>query len=102
MRAPIREQKRTRGRGSYLNRMYFLIEYDRTEGQLVTLRTFDNSERKQAQDTQLELELNLNKSGIEREVVILEAVSEGAVRLTHRRYFEDLDQLVADLKRACY
>ena len=91
-----------RGRGSHLNRMYFLIEYDRTEGQIVTLRTFDNSERKQAQDAQLELELNLNESGIEREVAILEAASEGAVRLTHRRYFEDLDQLPADLKRACY
>jgi len=82
--------------------MYFLIEYDRTKGQIVTLRTFDESERKLAQDTQLELELNLNESGIEREVVILEAASEEAVQLTHRRYFEDLDQLLADLKRACY
>ena len=85
-----------------LNRMFFLIEYNRTKGQIVALRTFDESERKQAQDTRLELELKLNESGIKREVVLLEAASEEAVRLTHRHYFESLDQLLADLKRACY
>jgi len=84
------------------NRMFFLIEYDRAKGQIVALRTFDDSERKQAQDIRLELELNLNESGIKREVVLLEAASEEAVRLTHRHYFEDLDQLLADLKSACY
>src|SRR5712692_8506268 len=97
MPAPIRVRKRTRGRGS-LNRMFFLIEYDRGRGKIVTLSTFDNSERQKAQDSCLALELNLHRRRIEHEVVLLEAASQDAVRLTHARYFEDLEQLVSKLK----
>ena len=74
--------------------MLFLIEYDRDRGQLVSLKEFDNSERQKADDTRLELELELNRQGIEREVVILEANSKEALRRTHRRYFEDLTELL--------
>jgi len=31
---------------------------------------------------------------VEREVVLLEAVDQAALRRTHRRYFEDLAELV--------
>ena len=78
--------------------MLFLIEYDRSRGQIIALSTFDNSQREQAQDSRLELELSLNRRGIEREVVLLEAASEEAVRLTHGRYFEDLPQLARALQ----
>ena len=78
--------------------MIFLIGYDRRKGQLVTSHTFEDSERKQAQDALLELELSLHGRGIEREVVLLEAASEEAVRLTHGRYFESLEQLASKLK----
>ena len=64
-------------------RMFFLIEYHRSCGQTVTLSTFDDSERDKAEGSRLELELNLNKRGIEREVVLLEAATEEAVRRTH-------------------
>jgi hypothetical protein len=74
--------------------MLFLIEYDRSRGQIVTFKTFDDSERQNAEDSRLEMELDLNRHGIEREVVILEADSEEALRRTHRRYFEDLAELV--------
>ena len=74
--------------------MIFLIEYDRTRGQIVSFQTFDDSERQNAEDTRLELELALNRLGIEREVVILEADTEEALRRTHRRYFENLSELV--------
>jgi hypothetical protein len=74
--------------------MIFLIEYDRARGEIVTFKTFDNSERQIAEDARLELELELNRLGTEREVVILEAASEEALRRTHRRYFEDLSELV--------
>ncbi len=74
--------------------MLFLIEYDRKRGQIVTIREFDASKRQQADDSRLEMELELNRLGTEREVVILEADSEEALRLTHRRYFEDLSELV--------
>lgn len=74
--------------------MVFLIEYDRSRGRLVTFREFDDSERKKAEDTRLQLEIELNRLGTEREVVLLEAATEEALRRTHRRYFEDLTELV--------
>ena len=74
--------------------MLFLIEYDRNRGRLLTFERFDESEKRKAQDARLELELKLNRQGLNHEVVILEAASEEAVRRTHRRYFEDLADLV--------
>ena len=76
--------------------MLFLIDYDRQRGQIVTLNRFDDSERQKAEDSRLELELSLNRRGMTREVVLLEAVSETALRRTHRRYFEGLAELVAN------
>jgi hypothetical protein len=40
------------------------------------------------------IELDLNKRGVDHEVVLLEAASEEALRRTHRRYFEDPGQIV--------
>ncbi len=75
--------------------MIFLIEYDRTIGRIVTLETFQDSEFQRAEDSRLELELSLNQQGVEREVVLLEAATEDALRKTHRRYFEDLSELTS-------
>lgn len=74
--------------------MLFLIEYERNSGQIVTLARFEDSERQKAEGARLEMELGLNRLGVEREVVVLEAASEEALRRTHRRYFEDLTELV--------
>ena len=74
--------------------MIFLIEYDRKRGQLVNLERFEDAERKKAEHIRLEVELDLNRLGIEREVILLEASSESAIRRTHRRYFEDLAELM--------
>ena len=74
--------------------MIFLIEYNRSHGVLVTFRTFDDSQRQQAMDLRLELELDLNRRGVGHEVVLLEAESEAALRRTHRRYFETLRELL--------
>lgn len=73
--------------------MIFLIEYDRARGELVNFRAFQDSERSDAENSRLEMELNLNREGIEHEVVLLEAANEDALRRTHRRYFENLDQI---------
>jgi len=70
--------------------MIFLIEYNRPEGRLVTLREFDESQRKEAQDARLGLELDLNRKGIDHEVVLLEAASIEALKRTHQCYFSDL------------
>ncbi len=74
--------------------MLFLIEYDRLRGKIKTLNTFADSQRETAENMRLERELQLNRKGVENEVVILEAASEEALRRTHRRYFENLSELV--------
>lgn len=74
--------------------MLFLIEYDRSQGKLITITKFDDSERVEAEQARLGLEIDLNRKKIDREVVLLEAQDENALRRTHRRYFEDLAELV--------
>jgi len=74
--------------------MIFLVEYDRNRGQIISFREFEDLERQKAEDSRLEMELELNRHGIEHEIVILEAETEAALRRTHRRYFEDLADLV--------
>jgi hypothetical protein len=80
--------------------MWFLIEYDRPLQATVTFRTFADSERKAAEDERLRLEVALARRGGlldgfrgtrgGREVVLLEAASEEALRRTHGRYFDGL------------
>jgi len=69
------------------------MEYDRSRGAVVRMTTFEDGKRQEAEDARLNLELKLNRQGIQQEVVLLEAASEEALRLTHRRYFEDLADL---------
>jgi len=74
--------------------MLFLIEYNRLRGEIVKFEVFDDAQRKPAEESRLEIELDLNRREIDHEVVLLQAASEKALRLTHRRYFEDLAELV--------
>lgn len=74
--------------------MIFLIEYNRPEGGIVTFQRFKDSERLKAQNARLDLELDLNRRGVNHEIVLLEAASEKALRRTHRRYFETLRQIL--------
>jgi len=74
--------------------MLFLIEYDRNQGEVVTIREYSSTDRQSAETARLDLELELNRRHQKREVVLLEAASEEALRKTHRRYFENLSQLV--------
>ena len=75
--------------------MIFLIQYDRELGRIVTMRSFEDADREKAEESRLQLELDLNDSSIDNEVVLLEATNEQAVRRTHRRYFEDLYELTS-------
>jgi hypothetical protein len=74
--------------------MLFLIEYDRIGGNLDSFIRFSDAERRLAEIARLEMELELNRQGVEREVVLLEADTEEALRRTHRRYFESLSELM--------
>ena len=73
--------------------MIFLVEYDRSRGELASLRAFDDSERNAAENERLQREITLYEKGIEREIVLLQAASEDAVKETHRRYFADIATL---------
>jgi hypothetical protein len=79
--------------------MIFLIEYDRSRGEIVTFKTFADSEGSVAEDSRLELEISLNRNKVDHEVVLLEAESEDALRRTHRRYFENLTELATPSSR---
>ena len=71
--------------------MIFLIEYNRSEGKIVTFRNYDASHRREAQETRFGIELDLNRKGIKHEVVLLEAHTADELLRTHRRYFENLE-----------
>ncbi len=73
--------------------MLFLIEYDRPRGKIVQINKFDDFSQRAAQEARLELELKLNRTGVQHEVVLLDAPSEEALRRTHSRYFEDIAEI---------
>jgi len=79
--------------------MIFLIEYVRARGEIIKLETFLDSERSAADEARLEIEVRLNRDEVDREVVILEAESEEALRRTHGRYFENLTELATPSPR---
>ena len=79
--------------------MIFLLEYQRSKGKLLTFKTFLDSELARAEQARIDLELELNEKGIDHEVVILEAASLTALRRTHRRYFETLDEIARASRR---
>ena len=82
--------------------MFYLIEYNRPEGRLVTFKVFAESERSKAEELRLEIELDLNRKKIDHEVVLLDAASEAALHRTHGRYFKDLRQILESLRAAVY
>jgi len=74
--------------------MIFLIEYDRRLGQIVNFEEFEDDARHKAEKIRLDIELALNRNGVDHEVVLLQAASKDALRQTHRRYFESPQELL--------
>ncbi|HCC79413.1 MAG: hypothetical protein A2X25_06805 [Chloroflexi bacterium GWB2_49_20] len=75
--------------------MIFLIEYNRKEGKILKLQTYADSDRRIAENARLEMELSLLRSGCSLEVVLLEANSQEDLLLTHRRYFENPEEIAS-------
>jgi hypothetical protein len=72
----------------------FLLEYNRKAQALVTFRRYSDADRQAAERERLTLEIDLNRRGVDHEVVILEARDDAALKRTHGRYFpEALDQV---------
>jgi hypothetical protein len=80
--------------------MIFLLDYDRLLGELAHVEVFDDADRGSAEDRRLKTELRQLRTGIRREVVLLQATSEQALRKTHRRYFADIAALASADSRA--
>ena len=74
--------------------MIFVIEYNRSKGNKVTILYFDDSKRREAEDARLEIELDVTRKKVDHEVVLLEAASEDALHRTHLRYFADLREIL--------
>ena len=75
--------------------MIFLIQYNRANGRIVRFEEFQDAERETAENERLEIELDLNRKGIEHDVLLLEALSQEALRRTHRRFFEDVSEIAS-------
>ncbi|HEY1326582.1 MAG TPA: hypothetical protein VGI14_06570 [Casimicrobiaceae bacterium] len=76
--------------------MIYLIEYDRQSGKLIAIEEFEEHDRVTAEDIRLEKELRLLRDQkLSHEVVLLEASNAEELHKTHRRYFERIDQLIA-------
>ena len=74
--------------------MLFLIEYDRLRGEIVSMSTHADDQREQVDEVRLQMELLQRREPAKREVVVLEAANEGALRKTHARYFKSAQALV--------
>ncbi|CAN5849761.1 hypothetical protein BH18ACI5_BH18ACI5_04290 [soil metagenome] len=74
--------------------MIFLIEYHRAERRVLTRAIFADHDFVAAENARVALEIIANRDKLDREVVLLQAPTEAALRQTHRRYFEDIGELI--------
>ncbi|GMV90867.1 MAG: hypothetical protein AMXMBFR82_06450 [Candidatus Hydrogenedentota bacterium] len=77
--------------------MFFLIEYNRRKGEVVSMRRFPDAEWSRAADAQFALEKSVMQRGIDHEVVLLQSASEETLRRTNMRYFCSLEEIQAKL-----
>ncbi len=73
--------------------MICLVIYDRRAGRSLLVREYSDAQRELAEDDRLAEDLAAAHSGLDREIVLIEASSLDALRQTHARYFEDLEQI---------
>lgn len=72
--------------------VYFLLEYDRPAGKLLSIREFSDADRDVAYAERRRLE---SAKEPEIEVVILEGASRADIERTHSRYFRTLEELAS-------
>lgn len=80
--------------------MYFLVEYDRSAGALVSLATYESGDYQSAARDRLALEVKLLCESRSFEVVLLEADDEEALRKTHNRYFRNISELAQSPRKS--
>jgi hypothetical protein len=73
--------------------MFYLVDYNRPQGHIISMQTFPDTEYKAAMDARLKIELDLFHSKIsDREVVVLQADSLDTLKITHSRYFKTIEE----------
>jgi hypothetical protein len=76
---------------------HFLVVYHRRRGELVRMTEYADELEALGERFALERERGADRS---LEIVVLSSDSEETVRVTHRRYFEDVPQLLRRLADA--
>jgi len=74
--------------------MFFLLEYDRPSGKLLSLREFHDDDMALASQECFELERRLLARHDAREVVLLQSESLDSLKITHKRYFATLEEIL--------
>jgi hypothetical protein len=78
--------------------MIFVLQYDRSQGQIVEQQEFADSEGALARDARLRADLAaLGDPNLE--IVTLQAESREALLKTHARYFKTIRELAEDFAR---
>ena len=77
--------------------MYFLLQYDRAQGQLVSVAEYSEQSSDRAHRDRLRIELVHFHDKNDIEVVLLQARDLSSLRTTHRRYFETISSLVTTI-----
>lgn len=80
--------------------MILLLRFDRAACRIVESRRYKDAQRDTAVKERLAWEIETVRSGLDHEVVLLEATSEAQIRQTHRRYFETFEELGARLEKS--
>jgi hypothetical protein len=82
--------------------MFFVVDYDRKQGKIISLTSFSTNQREAAEDARLKIELQIDQAESNREIVLIEAKDEDNLRESHSRYFDDFEALVAAGTSALY
>jgi hypothetical protein len=71
--------------------MIYVIHFDVSLGQLISMEEFDDADRERAHARRAQLERIARERGDAAEIVTLGADDQDALRRTHGRYFEYID-----------
>jgi hypothetical protein len=78
--------------------MLFLIEYSRSQGKLISLKSFPDTEWNAVMDERLELELDLfHRKVQDHDALVFQSDSLETLKVTHGNYFKTLEELFDEL-----
>ncbi|WP_343627587.1 hypothetical protein [Roseateles sp.] len=76
------------------------MHYDRRAQQLLRFDQYEDGDFTRAEDDRLDLELSLLGSDRENEIVLFNAADEAALRVSHARYFQSIEEIALATARS--